>query len=291
MMGWFDSKKMRELQDQVDYTLNTASSRLGQIHALFMASLVVVVCITFVIQTYPLDPIHAYRLYLLDQCITLVFFVDYILRWWARRFSISYLFTPFAIIDFISILPLFVTGQHWQIVRTLRLFRILRILRVLRSQVAFWNERLTPFHLRFAQILFSVFALVFISAGIMFDLERDVPGTQIHSFFEAIYFTVVTLTTVGFGDIVPLTTASRALTLAMILTGITVIPWQLGNLLRTMLDEKNKKHRICQTCGLERHEQDARHCKHCGHKLISKSTWVTSTGNKRLRTVSRAPEE
>ncbi len=83
---------------------------------------------------------------------------------------------------------------------------------------------------------------------------------------EAVHYVVVTLATVGFGDIVPVTTAGRWVTVAAILAGIIVLPWQASKIVR----EWTRKETVdvtCPNCGLSSHDRDASHCKACGHVI------------------------
>ena len=75
------------------------------------------------------------------------------------------------------------------------------------------------------------------------------------------------MTTVGFGDITPLSDQGRALTLLMILTGVTFIPWQISDLIKQLLKTSSKVEKKCYDCGLSWHEADAKYCKNCGVQL------------------------
>ncbi|HIG93588.1 TPA: two pore domain potassium channel family protein [Candidatus Woesearchaeota archaeon] len=78
------------------------------------------------------------------------------------------------------------------------------------------------------------------------------------------YFTIITITTVGYGDISPVTTIGRLVSVLTVLAGVTLIPWQLGKLLKVVLSSNTKKKVKCTKCGLEDHDNDAIHCKACG---------------------------
>ena len=79
------------------------------------------------------------------------------------------------------------------------------------------------------------------------------------------------MTTVGFGDQIPISYGGKLVTLMMILTGIAVIPWQLGDLVRQFIKSTDKKEIDCEKCGLAFHEQDAKYCKRCGTILKQNS--------------------
>jgi voltage-gated potassium channel len=87
------------------------------------------------------------------------------------------------------------------------------------------------------------------------------------TFLDALYFAIVTMTTVGYGDIIPLSEAGRALTLMMILTGIALIPTQISSLIRYLVKVTDSQQVVCGGCGLAVHDQDARFCKQCGLPL------------------------
>jgi voltage-gated potassium channel len=91
---------------------------------------------------------------------------------------------------------------------------------------------------------------------------------NVQNFGDAFYFTVVAVSTVGFGDIVPVTQAGRLVTIAMIISGIILIPFQAARIFRAwLMTGREKKVLICPSCGLDRHDADARYCKKCGEGL------------------------
>ncbi len=94
-----------------------------------------------------------------------------------------------------------------------------------------------------------------------------IAGTYSVSTTIAFYFVIVTMTTVGYGDVTPLSETGRAMTLLMILTGILFIPWQLGELIKQAVKTANLVEKECPGCNLARHDSDAKFCKQCGTKL------------------------
>ena len=255
-------------REKVKELLTGVDTLPAKLYGIFMALLVIIVCFSFVVETYPI-PDNLYRfLTRLDIAITFVFVIDYLLRFWVHNFSIRYLFTPIALIDLMSILPLFL-GTHWQFVRVLRLFRILRLLHILRQgKERFWD--ISRFNLKVIQIFFSLFCIIFISAGLVYDVENRHNPEIFSTFFDAFYFVIVSLSTVGYGDIVPISGPGRVVTVMMIISGGILLPWQLTSLARYLIRGKDKYERACSKCGLDLHDNDARFCRVCGHSLPKK---------------------
>jgi voltage-gated potassium channel len=119
--------------------------------------------------------------------------------------------------------------------------------------------------LRAMKLLLTILVLLFVSAGLFYSAEHaSNPGVA--TFGDAFYYTVVSLSTVGFGDIIPVTAAGRWVTVGSILAAIIVIPRQASKILRewTSADKVNV---TCPDCGLAYHDPDASHCKACGHVI------------------------
>jgi voltage-gated potassium channel len=258
---------LNEAKHLCDKMLNHEDTKLGRAYAIVMALLVLIISTTFVVETFDLSANTFFILKTLDQAVTVCFLADYLMRWWVKDFSIRYLFTPMAIIDFLSILPLFFADSNFQFMRVIRIFRILRLLRVFRKNgVIFINY--TEFHLRVLRILFTVFCLIFIASGTIYVVENKHNPETFTTFFDAFYFSVVTLTTVGYGDIVPASSDGRFFTILIIISGVLLIPWQFMTLARHLVGHYHKHSIVCPKCELSIHEIDANYCKLCGRRLI-----------------------
>jgi voltage-gated potassium channel len=145
---------------------------------------------------------------------------------------------------------------------------VFRFLRFIKDPHFFFGN-VTYYGLKVLRLVFTVFIIFFISAGLFFYVEHTV-NPSLSNFGDAFYFTVVTLTTVGFGDITPMSQGGKMVTVLMILSGIILIPWQAGQIIREWVHVR-KKHRPCPKCGLQYHDPDATHCKHCGHVVFQES--------------------
>ncbi|MCB4823397.1 potassium channel family protein [Roseicella aerolata] len=172
------------------------------------------------------------------------------------------LFSPLNLADLVAILSLilapFLQGAaaFLRVLRTLRLLHSVRLITTLRSDLPFFrrNEEAT---LAAAHLL----VFLFIMSGVVFETQhRTNPG--IHNYADALYFTVTTLTTTGFGDITLPGITGRMLSVVIMLAGVTLFLRLAQALFRPV-----KVRYPCPACGLERHEPDAVHCKACGQLL------------------------
>jgi len=108
--------------------------------------------------------------------------------------------------------------------------------------------------------------IFFVSSGLFFYVESHA-NPNVLTFGDAFYFTVVALTTVGFGDITPLSESGKWVTVLMIFSGIILIPWQVSRIVKEWIHIATKKEIICVECGLRYHDRDASHCKYCGRVI------------------------
>lgn len=201
----------------------------------------------------PLMFIDDYPIFKVIEIVTVIaFIIDYILRWSTanlqlKRGLLSYIlypFTPMAIIDLLSILPgLNLISPEFKLLRLTRLLKIFRLLKVFR-----YSDKITMF-LRVLkkerQVLLSVLMLalfyIFVTALIMFNAEPHInPETgavTFHSFFDALYWATVTLTTVGYGDLCPVTDIGRVVSMLSSLFGVAIIALPSGVITASYLEE------------------------------------------------------
>lgn len=209
----------------------------------------------------PLMFIEDYPIFKVIEIITVTaFIIDYFLRWYTSNIQLkkgiaSYLiypFTPMAIIDLLSILPgLNLISPEFKLLRLTRLLKIVRLLKIFR-----YSDKITIFInvlRKEKEVLLSVLMLavlyIFITALIMFNAEPHVnPQTgeiTFHSFFEALYWATVTLTTVGYGDLCPVTDIGRIVSMLSSLFGVAIIALPSGVITASYLEElrEYRKHR------------------------------------------------
>lgn len=230
----------------------------GAISFLIFLSVVI-----FVFETYEISEQVGWVLRGVDWAILSFFTLEYVLRLWTAERWWGYLFSPYGLVDLVAIFPFVVGFLDMRFVRLLRWLRILRLVRFLGDR-AFIGQFTAADTLAVVRIVFTVFAIIFIYAGIIFQVEQD----TFSSFLDAAYFAVVTMTTVGYGDITPVSEVGRLCTILMILTGIALIPTQLGNLIRQVVKVSQSQQVPCSACGWSIHDADAAFCKRCGTALV-----------------------
>lgn len=209
----------------------------------------------------PLMFIENYQLFRVIEIITVTaFIIDYILRWYTSNIQLRkgwlsfllYPFTPMAIIDLLSILPgLNLISPEFKLLRLTRLLKIVRLLKIFR-----YSDKITMFIRvlkKERQVLLSVLMLaifyIFITALVMFNAEPHInPQTgavTFESFFDALYWATVTLTTVGYGDLCPVTDIGRIVSMLSSLFGVAIIALPSGVITASYLEELReyrKKH-------------------------------------------------
>ena len=216
---------------------------------------------------------------ILEYFITAVFTIEYAACIYCSPKPRKYIFSFFGIIDLLSTLPIYLsfifTGARYLLV--IRAFRIIRIFRIYRL-FKFLNEgevllRSLQESIRKIIVFFLFIVILVISIGtIMYMVEGDEPGTQFNNIPNSIYWAVVTMTTVGYGDITPVTPFGRFLSAIVMLIGYTIIAVPTGIVSASMIRQYRKKEKYeCPHCHMRGHEPDATYCKYCGGKLNEKS--------------------
>ena len=201
----------------------------------------------------PLMFIDDYPIFKVIEIVTITsFIIDYILRWYTSDIQLRkgvasyfiYPFTPMAIIDLLSILPGWnLISPEFKLFRLTRLLKIVRLLKIFR-----YSDKITIFMkvlTKEKEVLLSVLMLavfyIFITALIMFNAEPHInPQTgdkTINSFFDALYWATVTLTTVGYGDLCPVTNVGRIVSMLSSLFGVAIIALPSGVITASYLEE------------------------------------------------------
>ncbi len=240
---------------------------------------VVVICFESVIDKHEALYVR-YRLPLLaiECAITFAFTIEYIARIVSVRRASRYVFSFFGVIDLLSILPTYIAfvaggGNTLVVLRAIRLLRVFRVLKLVwlvgesnELSEAIWRARG-----KVLVFLIVVCISVTVSGAVMYELEKNQNAEQFSSIPESMYWAIVTMTTVGYGDLVPRTSAGKAFSALLILLGYSLIIVPTGfvsaEFVRTR-QEKPVTTRVCGSCLTEGHDDDARYCKYCSQELV-----------------------
>lgn len=213
-------------------------------------------------------------LFLMEWIITILFSIEYILRIITTKKKKTYVLSFYGIIDFFAIVPtylsLFLMGSHYlAILRILRLMRIFRVLKLARYISASRYLIISLRHSRhkIAVFLWVIGLIVVIMGSLMYLIEG--PENGFTSIPRSIYWAIVTLTTVGYGDIAPSTFLGQAVASLIMVTGYAIIAVPTGLVTAEIikLSSKNINTQVCSNCNAENHDDDAKYCKYCGTKL------------------------
>ncbi len=211
----------------------------------------------------------------IEWVFTILFTIEYFLRILSARRPLRYIFSFFGLVDLLSILPtflgLFIQGpQFLRIIRILRLLRVFRILKLARylSEADNLLQALRDSRAKITVFLVGVFAAAVIMGTLMYIIEDAESGFT--SIPRSIYWAIVTLTTVGFGDITPQTVLGQAFASVLMIIGYGIIAVPTGIVTAEYTMKKTAKHKhhsYCDSCGSLVEEED-NFCSNCGNDLV-----------------------
>jgi len=263
--------KIKKLLYEIIFEADTPAGKFFDIALLF--TILLSVALVMLESVPAIRDKHQIILKTSEWVITAIFTVEYVLRILIVKKPYRYIFSFYGIIDFLSVIPtylsLFIIGSHSLVViRVLRLLRVFRILKLTRYSIAgkslgraMWASRE-----KISVFIFFVIILVVIIGTIMYMVEGEVHGFT--SIPRSIYWAVVTLTTVGYGDISPATSLGQFLASIVMIMGYAIIAVPTGIVTAEIIKPSLKNNsQVCPVCMHESHDDDATFCKKCGSKI------------------------
>ena len=178
------------------------------------------------LETFSLPAGLKEALFVADVTLSLMFVAEYVYRIVTAENKRAYVTSFYGIIDLVAIFPILVhAAASVRVVRLLRVLRILRLLKTKRYSIALDRYRLALKQIAAEATLFAGVAFVFIIgfAFLIYEFEHEAQPDKFSNIFDSIWWAVISLTSVGYGDVYPLTTPGRFLTLAMVLTGMGIV--------------------------------------------------------------------
>lgn len=211
----------------------------------------------------------------LEYFFTILFTIEYILRIIVVRKKSKYIFSFLGIIDFLAIVPtylsFFIVGsQYLLVVRTVRLLRVFRIFKLAHftNEAETLSKALNASRHKIIVFLLTVFSLTVIMGTIMYLVEGEENGFT--SIPISIYWAIITLTTVGYGDIAPVTALGRGIASLIMITGYSIIAVPTGIVTAELSKSSNNTttdNKVCSNCKKSNHQEDALYCSNCGNPL------------------------
>ncbi|MFT6732573.1 MAG: voltage-gated potassium channel [Polaribacter sp.] len=204
----------------------------GKVFDLTMQILIVLSIVTFSIETLPnLEVQTRYYLRMFEIMTVSIFTLEYISRFIVATSKKGFVFSFFGIVDILSILPFYLsTGLDLRAVRMLRLFRLFRILKLVRYSAAL-NRFKSAFAIAKEELmlfLFATMAMFYLSGVGIYYFENEAQPEAFSSIFHSLWWSVITLTTVGYGDIYPITVGGKIFTLFILIIGLGIVSIPAG---------------------------------------------------------------
>lgn len=265
---------MNRFRFKVHEIIFEADTPLGKIFDILL-----LVMILLSVGVVMLESVEGFRLKwfwlfdIFEWVFTILFSIEYLLRIYSVKNPLKYIFSFYGLIDLISLIPSFLgiglgTNNIASIktIRTIRLIRIFRILKLIRyvKEAAALKKAFLASRQRIIVFLFVVFSIAVLMGSIIYMLEDPKDGFT--SIPRSIYWAIVTLTTVGYGDIAPQTPLGQFFASIIMILGYSIIAVPTG-LISVELSRTSLNTQSCRSCSLDDHEDDAKYCKICGDEL------------------------
>ena len=212
----------------------------------------------------------------IEWFMNIIFTAEYIVRIMVVKNKKDYIFSMMGVIDLLSILPFYIgifapEAKYLMIIRLFRLLRVFRILNMMdyMDDGHYILQSLRSSSRKIYIFLMFITIIVVVLGALMHIIEGGKNG--FHNIPVSIYWAVVTITTVGYGDISPVTPLGKLLSVVLMLCGYSIIAVPTGIVSSQMRECMNKAKKRCDRCGNIDNDDDARYCKQCGHKIVEES--------------------
>ncbi|OAI21620.1 ion transporter [Methylomonas koyamae] len=263
----------REALNQIIFGSETAAGRTFDI--LLIVAILLSIGVVMLDSVAHIQQRYADVLFRAEWAFTALFTLEYLLRLVCVRRPWLYIRSFFGVIDLLSILPaylgLLLPGTGYML--TLRILRLLRIFRILKlsqylDEANVLTVALANSFRKITVFLYAVLTLVVVFGALMYVVEG--PQAGFTSIPKAVYWAIVTITTVGYGDIAPKTALGQLIASTIMIMGYGIIAVPTGIYSAELINSHNNRgldNRACANCGAVGHDFDAAHCKYCGERI------------------------
>lgn len=248
----------------------------GRTFDLVLLVLIILSVLTLVMESVePLRQQHIAIFTALEWGFTITFTLEYLARLWVVRNRIKYATSFFGIVDLLSLLPTYISllvpgTQYLMVLRILRLMRMFRILKMAEhlGEASLLLNALGASRRKITVFFTTVLTVVFVEGTVMYVIEQNA-NPDFSNIPQSIYWAIVTITTVGYGDVAPVTVPGKIMASVIMMTGFAIIAVPTGIVTYEIGREMrgSRIRRRCDECGWTEHAATARYCQQCGTKL------------------------
>ena len=266
------SSTLRRRLHEIIFEADSPAGKLFDV--LLILSIVASVILVMLDSVTGIRQSYGYLLYLGEWVFTLLFTIEYLLRLYSVGRPLSYATSFFGLVDLFAILPTYLSlifpgAQYFLVIRILRVLRVFRVLKLVQyvSETRVLMQAMRASRRKITVFLFVVLTLVVVFGSLMYVIED--PESGFTSIPRSIYWAIVTLTTVGYGDISPQTGLGQTLAALIMVIGygIIAVPTGIVTVELTQSYKKSISTQSCPQCSAEGHDPDAEFCKYCGSAL------------------------
>jgi voltage-gated potassium channel len=278
-----NSRPLRPWQKKLHEVIFEADTGSGKVFDIILLGAILLSVVIVMLESVPeFNEKYGTFFSIIEWCFTILFSIEYVLRIISIRKPFSYIFSFYGVIDLLSIIPTYIgllplgtDASSLTVIRSLRLLRVFRILKLGKylKEAKTLSKALIASKRKIIVFLGAIFTVVIILGTVMYLVETPEDGFT--SIPRSIYWAIVTLTTVGYGDIYPVTALGQFIASIVMILGYAIIAVPTGIVTNELIkvdrndEDANISTKACESCSKEGHDKDAVHCKFCGEKLES----------------------
>lgn len=271
-----DDKDLKDWQKHLHQIIFEADTKEGKLFDIVILGMILLSVFLIILESIrEVRESYGLLLIILEWVVTVAFTAEYVLRIMCLKRPWKYIFSFFGLVDLLSLIPsylgIFIKHSHY--LSVIRLFRLLRIFQIFKLTPFLRDSYTILISLRKSRhkivvFLFFVFLTSVILGTLVYALENEVnPGFS--NIPESVYWAIVTLSTVGYGDIAPVTVAGKIIASIIMIMGYSIIAVPTGIITAEMRPSKEVKTNTqhCANCSKDNHENGAKYCSECGEPL------------------------